>query len=95
MVVDSKRALEGKVDLRRFAWLREEGVRLRREADRVSGERDGLLVRLTAEFGVGTLEDARVLLKELEREEETAKLSFATAAAAWETKWADILGGDG
>lgn len=62
-----------------------------REQDRAAGVLDGLLTRLSKEFGCDSIELAKKLHIKLQAELKKAELALQKALAAFEEKWSDRL----
>ncbi len=75
------------IDIKRYQELKTKSEQAKTAVDRATGKLEEQMAKLKAEFGVGTLEEAEVLLAKLQKEEQEAEQAYNTELAAFETKW--------
>ena len=71
-------------DLQRYLDLKEKADKLRRDADRAAGAEDQLKKRLVEEFGCNSVNQAKILLENLELELEGAEAEYEKAVDKFE-----------
>lgn len=80
---------------KQFAQLKEKADRENREAERAQGRLDQLLSELKREHGAGTLEEAKTLAAEAEKEASRLEKVAEKVEAAFMAEHGERLLGDG
>lgn len=79
------------IDLKKFADLKQKAERLQTEIDRSAGARQQLLKQLKDEFDCDSLKEAKVLLKQLQKQEADAEEKFAEDMERFEKEYKECL----
>ena len=77
--------------LERYQKLKTQADRINREVAKAEGTKEHLLADLKKQFQCSTLEEARALLKKLQRESAAAEDAFDTALDEFQEQWGKVL----
>lgn len=75
-----------------YLKLKKKVDELRREADEAAGARNQIMKELKKTYGVETIDEAKRLLRKLEKKEKRLQREFDEALSEFEEKWKDKLG---
>lgn len=75
-----------------YKRLKKKADKLKQEADEAAGAFNQIMQDLRKEYKVNSLEDAKKLLKKMEKEEARLQKEFDEAMADFEEKWNEKLG---
>ena len=78
------------INLARYQQLKKTADEAQREADRQAGVLVELKKQLKKDFGVGSIGEARALLKKLRKEEAKAETEYEEALDAFTEKYPDL-----
>lgn len=79
------------MDARELQRLRDDVAKAEKAVDRLQGAHDLVMKQLMAEYGCETLEQARKLLKKLEREAEQAEREAEEASGRFYERYGKLL----
>lgn len=79
------------MNLNQFLALKNKVESLRRKADEAKGARDQLQKQLQNDYGCGTLDEAKKLLIQLNKEKEKLEKEYEEGMAEFKKKWGDKL----
>lgn len=77
--------------LEEYQQLESKLKRLQSDADRAMGAREQILASIKKEFKVDSLEEAKILVKKLEKETEAAEREYEKSLKKFEDEWAEKL----
>lgn len=79
------------LDLKEYNLLKDTADRKRREADKAQGAFDNALADLKKTYEVKSMEEAKVLLAELEKKAEKAEAAFDAEFETFKKEHGDVL----
>lgn len=79
------------VNIKEFTELKKTVEQLNEAAARARGAYEQSMVRLKAEFGCDTIEEAEELAEQKDKEADKAAKEFEEAITAFEEEWKDVL----
>lgn len=79
------------IDEQRFKQLKQRAERARQARDVATGQLEAAMEQLRTEFGCKTVNDAKKVLGQLDKEAKAAEMAFEKAAEDFESKWEGTL----